>query len=211
VPLCSIYNGKTLIVPCVSRTHGVQHCFLQTTVPLTPPVGPPVGGVRINCPYIGAQVINGTCVIPGDLNITEVIFVIDANVTVLGNFTQGSNSTLSITYPSTLTIQGCANLGGTLQVNVNQSTSGTDALYYNCRTGQFETIIVTGGDECNEYTLANSTYQDTKLQLLFDAHANGACDEPSAGVEGLDPTTLGIAIGVSIGGSFNILSQWEMS
>jgi len=114
-----------------------------------------------------------------------------------GDIVLSSSSLISLSSSSNITVQGCANLSGTLQIDVPpDSTSGSfTAMTFSCKTGSFTSIVPSNSSDCAKTTITHN-YTQTSLEIGFTVNR----DDCQGGGGGLDNTTVYIIIGASIGG-----------
>jgi len=191
-----------------------------------PNVLPPRSAIPV--PLVLANCTNYTvrdpCIISGHALVNQSVNV-EAPIIIEGNFTQENQTTITFNLGAYLNVSGCASLSGSLIIDITNQTAtqGTvTSIFYSsssCLLGNYSAINVVGDDdECNTYTVT-PTYTSTSLSVLFNVIPTGSCSpsssqspaSPSArvapdgsplGEDGVlsDATTIGIAVGVSIGG-----------
>jgi len=171
-----------------------------------PPLPPTASAPGFTCPQ-NSLFTNGTCVFTGDVIIDGAIVVEVVSIQVIGNMTMTDNSALSIIYPATISITGCASFQGTLQFNASQiptNGSGTvvvDVIEYGCFAGNFTKVDVfanaSSSDNCYEVVDSNPEYGSTKLSIVFTVELKESCKAEGPVVA---DETIAIAIGVTIGG-----------
>jgi len=110
------------------------------------------------------------------LVVTETI-VINADTIIVGNLTLSANSSFVVVAGSKLTVQGCATLNGTLQVQVTQNVpTEVDIIEFDptCSSGTFTTIEVVdqspeSSNGCgNRNVTATPQYSPSKVSMLFE-------------------------------------------
>jgi len=139
------------------------------------------------------------------INIDVVDFRGHPSVVIIGNYTQTNSATLIVQSDGTVIVYGCAELNGTLQIQLDKlaATTMVDVMKYQCFTGSFTSIELTdpnSGDPngCHRTATATPVYSSTGLAISLDINFIG-CDSST---DGAAPVNAGAIAGGIVGGIF---------
>jgi len=197
-----------LPIPPISNT---PQSFSLIALPVVPNVTLFRSGPILTIPLVDCFTLqsSSTCVVDGSVLISGPIVISSGNVQILGNLTLTPTTTISITYPYTISTTGCIQFDGILSLNVsrlpengNSDQIELEVLTYTCRQGNFSNFnidIASQQDDCKEVADSQLVYSPLKLSVLLTLAPKDSpnCPRP---VQDNNNNTLAIAVGVSVGG-----------